>query len=89
VKLELQPTRIAAADADGFLVFSDVGLVAVLVQLSSMHGEAAGQWFLEAGFGELDRHKHALFPDLDTARDWIAARSEGKDASNSVRMGAG
>jgi hypothetical protein len=41
-----------------------------------MHGEAAGQWFLEAGFGELDRHKHALFPDLDTAQGWIAARTQ-------------
>jgi hypothetical protein len=75
VKLQLQPTRVAAADADGLLVFSEQGLVAVLVQLSSMHGEAAGQWFLEAGFGELDRHKHAVFPDLDTAQDWIAART--------------
>ena len=76
MKLELRPTRLAAADADGFLVFSDAGLVAVLVQLSSMHGEAAGRWFLEAGFGELDRHKHALFPDLETAQNWIAARSQ-------------
>lgn len=76
MKLELQPTRVAGPDADGLLVLSERGLVAVLVQLSSMHGEAAGQWFLEAGFGELDRHKHALFPDLDTAQGWIAARTQ-------------
>lgn len=75
MKLELQPTRVAAVDAEGFLVFSDQGLVAVLVQLSDMHGEAAGQWFLEAGFGELDKHKHAVFRDLDTAQKWIASRS--------------
>lgn len=55
--------------------FSEQGLVAVLVQLSKIHGEAAGQWFLEAGFGELDHHKHAVFPDLDTARNWIASRN--------------
>jgi hypothetical protein len=74
VTLQCKPTQLAAGDADGLLVFSDAGLVAVLVRLSELHEEAAGQWFLEAGFGELDRHKHAIFPDLDTAKNWIAER---------------
>jgi hypothetical protein len=70
----MQPTRLAADDADGLLVFSDAGLVAVLVRLSELHEQAAGQWFLEAGFGELDRHKHAIFPDFHSAKTWIAER---------------
>jgi hypothetical protein len=70
----MQPTRLAADDNDGLLVFSKAGLVAVLVRLSELHEQAAGQWFLEAGFGELDRHKHAIFPDLDTAKNWIVER---------------
>jgi hypothetical protein len=74
VTLQMQPTRLAADDADGFLVFSDAGLVAILVRLSEIHEQAAGQWFLEAGFGQLDRHKHAIFPDLETAQNWIAER---------------
>jgi hypothetical protein len=72
VKLRLQPTPVAAIDAEGLLVFSDLGLVAVLVRLSELHEEKAGQWFLEAGFGELDRHQCRMFPDLDAAQDWIA-----------------
>jgi hypothetical protein len=70
----MQPTQLAADDADGLLVFSDAGLVAVLVRLSELHEDAAGQWFLEAAFGDLDRHKHAIFPDLDSAKTWIAER---------------
>jgi hypothetical protein len=70
----MQPTRLAADDNDGLLVFSKAGLVAVLMRLSELHEQAAGQWFLEAGFGELDRHKHAIFPDLDTAKNWIVER---------------
>jgi hypothetical protein len=70
----MQPTRLAADDADGLLVLSDARLVAVLVRLSQIHEDAAGQWFLEAGFGQLDRHKHAVFPDLETAKNWIAER---------------
>jgi hypothetical protein len=64
VTLKMQPTQLAADDADGLLVFSKAGLVAVLVRLSELHEQAAGQWFLEAAFGDLDRHKHAIFPDL-------------------------
>lgn len=71
MSLRLQPTRIAAADADGCLVFSDAGLVAVLACLTDMHGEMAGKWFLEAGFGDLHWQKHNVFSDLEAAKDWI------------------
>jgi len=74
VQLRLQPTRVAAIDAEGLLVFSDSGLVAVLVRLSELHGEETGQWFLEAGFGEVDRHRRLPFPDLDAAQAWIKQR---------------
>jgi hypothetical protein len=73
VKLRLQPIRVAALDGDGLLVSSDLGLVAVLVRLSELHGQQAGEWFLEAGFGELDRHQRPTFPDVDAAQRWIAA----------------
>ena len=73
MKLRLQPTRVAAIDGDGLLVFSDLGLVAVLVRLSELHGHEAGLWFLEAGFGELDRHQRPTFLDIDAAQSWIAS----------------
>ena len=72
VTLHLQPIRIAGADGEGVLVFSEEKLVAVLSRLSDLHDGDAGQWFLEAGFGELDQHKPELFVDLDAAQDWIS-----------------
>jgi hypothetical protein len=45
VKLRLQPIRVAAVDGDGLLVSSDLGLVAVLVRLSELHGQQAGEFF--------------------------------------------
>jgi hypothetical protein len=71
VTLHLKPISIAAIDSDGVLVFSEAGLIAVLTRLSGMHGDAAGSWFLEAGFGDLDHHKSVQFPDLDSAQAWI------------------
>jgi hypothetical protein len=76
MSLRLEPTRIAAADAEGLLVYSDDGLVAVLARLSDLHGEIAGQWYFEAGFGEFDRHKHMVFREIDAARRWIASQIE-------------
>lgn len=76
--LQVQPTKIAAksADTDGRLVFSPRGLVAVLVCLSDMHGEAAGHWFLEAGFGELEDGTHSSFADWATAEAWMCSQLE-------------
>lgn len=74
--LQVQPTKIAAksADTDGRLVFNQHGLIAVLVCLSEMHGEAAGRWFLEAGFGELEDGTHSSFRDWAAAEAWMCSR---------------
>jgi hypothetical protein len=49
-------------------------LVAVLVRLSDENEVAPGQWYLEAGFGQIDGVQHPGFADLDTAQDWISQR---------------
>jgi hypothetical protein len=62
-------------DVDGVLVYDGNVLVAVLCQLSFEHGERAGRWFLECGFGaRLDAG--ADFPNLQSACDWIEGRIE-------------
>jgi hypothetical protein len=48
--------------------------VAVLVRLSDENEVAPGQWYLEAGFGEIDATNHPDFADLDAAREWIGRR---------------
>ena len=60
------------ADEDGCLVFRDGKLAAALVRLSEQHGDMAGRWFLEHGFGGLDGPWYPLFDSLDAAKDWIA-----------------
>ncbi|HEX8417391.1 MAG TPA: hypothetical protein VF641_07275 [Methylobacterium sp.] len=77
MSLRLQPVRVStdSDDGDGHLVFENDGLVAVLVHLSEAHGEAAGMWFLEAGFGRVGAAgQRPSFRDLDEAQDWIAGR---------------
>jgi hypothetical protein len=61
-------------DEEGCLVFAGDRLLAVLVRLSAQHGDKAGQWFLEHGFGRLDGTLHPTFRDLEAAKNWIAAR---------------
>ena len=53
--LTFRPIRIATGseDEDGCLVFNEDHLIAVLVRLSDLHGDAEGKWFLEAAFGHL------------------------------------
>jgi hypothetical protein len=63
-------------DQDGRLVFADERLVAVLVRLSDRHGENAGHWYVEHGFGPLDGRAHPTFDGLDAAEAWIAMRLE-------------
>jgi len=74
--LSLQPVQIETdgTDEEGSLVFARGKLVAVLVRLSAQHGQFAGRWFLEHGFGRLDRPSHPVFEHLDEAQAWIAAR---------------
>lgn len=79
MNLRLQPVQVAtgSSDTESCLVFSDGFLVAVLVRLSDDHGDAAGAWFLEAGFGPLDHPKPPTFTNLDEAQDWVAQRLAG------------
>ena len=76
MSLRLQPVHVAtgSTDQDSRLVFHDGFLVAVLVQLSDDHEDAAGSWFLEAGFGRLDTATPPTFADLDEAQNWIEHR---------------
>ena len=76
MRLRLQPVHVhtGSHDTESQLVFSDDLLVAVLVQLSDDHDDAAGMWFLEAGFGPVDDPSPPTFADLDEAPDWIERR---------------
>jgi hypothetical protein len=74
-KVRLQPVRVSVEeDQEGMLALVGDTLVAVLVRLSELHGEHAGAWFLEAGFGRLDLPEHPVFPDLAAAQAWIERR---------------
>jgi hypothetical protein len=72
----LQRIRVATGfDEEGMMVLDEEQrLVAVLVRLSDENEVAAGQWYLEAGFGRLDGGSHPLFSNLDMAQDWISQR---------------
>ena len=74
--LTLQSVRVntGSEDEDGLLVFAGGRLVAVLVRLSDEHGDKAGRWFLEHGFGRLDGMTYPIFDDIEVAQDWIAQR---------------
>ena len=72
--LVLKPMKVATGESgEGRLALLDGRLVAVLVRLSDLHGEQAGWWFIEKGFGPLDRPLHPTFPDLADAEAWLKA----------------
>lgn len=72
--LTIQPVLVATdEEGEGCLVFADGWLVAVLVRLSDVHEAAAGCWFLEKGFGEIDGTESPVFSNLDLAQEWISA----------------
>ena len=72
-RLTFKPVDIAtgSTDKEGCLVFKDDCLVAVLVRLSALHGEAEGGWFIEAGFGRLQMGGANSFHDLEAAEAWM------------------
>jgi hypothetical protein len=71
MKLEFKPIEIAdEQDRDGLLVLQDGRLVAILCQLSDGHGETAGRWFMECGFGPLGGREED-FADLAAAELWF------------------
>ena len=51
------PVSAGCDDEEGCLVLQGGRLVAVLVKLSALHGDLAGGWYLEAGFGLLDSYR--------------------------------
>lgn len=74
MNIRFQLVQVAAeGGGEGRLTYVEDQLVAVLVRLSALHGEAAGRWFLEAAFGELDGRAHPTFCDLGEAETWIEA----------------
>jgi hypothetical protein len=76
MSLTLQPIRVATGfDEEGMMVLDEEQrLVAVLVRLSDENEVAPGQWYLEAGFGRIDRINHPTFSNLDRVQDWISQR---------------
>ena len=77
MRLTTQEVRLGngSPDDDGRLVFAENRLVAVLVRLGDLHGEEAGHWFLETGYGRTARLNHKVFPDLNAALAGVAAAS--------------
>jgi hypothetical protein len=51
--MDFQRVELIGPDPIGQLILVHGKLAGVLVQLSDVHQEIAGQWFLEAGFGPL------------------------------------
>jgi len=79
--LFFQPVRVATntRPEDGFLVFADHCLVAVITPLqTSVSGELRSHWFLKAGFGPCAVHTHPAFEGLDKAELWMRERVAGQ-----------
>ena len=74
--LTLEPVHIqtGSSDEEGRLVFADGRLVAVLVRLSDQHGDVAGHWYYEHGFGPFNGPAHPTFPPLEAAQNYIEQR---------------
>jgi len=74
----LQPVEVdtGTSDRDGFLVFVDNALVAVLVRLEDKeHGAMRGQWLLEVGFGRCNATPQtSVFKSPDDAQKWVLKR---------------
>ena len=85
MSIAFKPVFVATENSEGRLVFHGKWLLAVLVRLSSIHGEEAGSWFLEAGFGPLDKGAHPTFVTLEAAEAWIAGQVAASDVSAKLR----
>jgi hypothetical protein len=80
MSLTLQPIRVATGfDEDGMMILDEgQRLVAVLVRLADDNEVAPSQWYLEAGFGQIDGVNHPTFADLEAAEEWITQRLAGR-----------
>ncbi|MET0182196.1 MAG: hypothetical protein ABW199_04850 [Caulobacterales bacterium] len=66
-----QVSLFNAGDDEGYLVFNDGKLVALLARLSPDHEQAGGSIFLEWGLGAPTSQDISLFQDLPKAEAWI------------------
>lgn len=72
MKLEFRSVQVATGEeGPGLLVFASDWLLAVLVRLGEAHGESAGHWFLETGYGRFSGGEHPVFIDQSAAADWF------------------
>ena len=72
-----QATRVETGglDEDGFLIFVDNALAAVVVRLEDqVHEHSRGRWFLEAGFGRCAMVGGTLFDTPEDAQQWVLQR---------------
>ncbi|MBE7158282.1 MAG: hypothetical protein INR62_07580 [Rhodospirillales bacterium] len=70
--LKFRPVQIAVGEeGSGLLVFNGEWLIAVLVQLSDSHGDQAGHWFLETGYGRFSEGEQPVFVDRAEAAAWF------------------
>ena len=72
MRVEARPVQVAAGEQEGGLLsFHDDWLIAVLVRLSARHGEIAGHWFLETGYGRFSEREQLVFRDEAEAVAWF------------------
>lgn len=73
----IQPIKVATSSPDqsGLLILAEMCLVAVIIRLDAgYHGEAAGKWFIEVGFGRCGVPSPEPFARPSDALRWIARR---------------
>ena len=61
-----------APDREGKLVFRDGRLLALLTCLGDIHGDLAGNWFVEATFGDVPAGQFPVFKTTDEFEAWLA-----------------
>ena len=65
--------RTDSEDSHGLLLLANGELVAILVELADeIHGDARGQWTIEATFGLNAPKRPALFPSAIDAASWVS-----------------
>ena len=76
-RLTCQPTRVAIGNRaeEGFLIFADDCLVAVITHLQrTVSEDLRCHWFLEAGFGPCAAYPPPEFDTPDEVQRWVLAR---------------
>jgi hypothetical protein len=68
-----QPVRVAVGKTgeQGFLVFADGLLMAVITHLHAVDERLEGKWFVEAGFGPCNEIVPPIFDSPDEAQRWV------------------